>query len=287
MARYSQQQKINTYFYTVGYNELCDLLLFQPRDQQYDQTCSRSINCCLTSNPCFHSGVCHVATTSRSRFSCQCPQPYTGPRCEQPIRSCRGYKNGSRTSGIHKILDNNGTSVKVYCDFDSTTSLTWTLLQSHDRGMKMKSLQLNDAISPDSPSWMGYRLQKSRMLSIQADSTKWRITCQHHGKTPLTDYVYGAIKDMDILKPIVNCAKVEFIKIRDMSCTNCTVHFFQNTDYILHHSVAPYYKKCEFNVTQGAEMKRNGKYFGAFPGEDKNHACSSSANATTETWFGG
>ena len=167
-----------------------------------------------------------MATTSRSRFSCQCPQPYTGSRCEQPVRSCRGYKNGPRTSGIHKILDNNGTSVKVYCDFDSTMSLAWTLLQSHVRDMKMKSLQLNDAISPHSASWTGYRLQKFRMLSIKADSTEWRITCQHHGNTPLTDYVYGAIKDFDILEPIVNCAKVEFIKIRDMSCSNCTAHFF-------------------------------------------------------------
>ena len=228
-----------------------------------------------------------MATTSRSRFSCKCPQPYTGPRCEQPIRSCRGYKNQPRTSGIHKILDNNGTSVKVYCDFDLTTSFTWTLLQSHVRDMKMKSLQLNDAISSDSPSWMGYRLQKSRMLSIQADSTKWRITCQHHGKTPpLTDYVYGAIKDMDILKPIVNCAKVEFIKIRDTSCSNCTVHFFQNPSHTLHHYLSSP-KKCEFNVTRGAEMTCEGEYFGYFYCKDKNHACSSSANATTETWFGG
>ena len=243
----------------------------------------------MTSNPCLHGGVCLPAnsipsTTSRPRFTCKCPQPYAGPRCEQPIRSCRGYKNGLRTSGLYKIIDNKRNSVDVYCDFDSNTSLTWTLVQSHVRDTEMKSLQLDNPISPDTPSWIGYRLQKSRMESIQADSTKWRITCQHNGTTPLTDVVYGAIKDMDILKAIVNCAKVEFIQIQGVSCSNCTAHFFQNNKFILHH----YSKsKCEFNVPRGTGMSCDGEYFGLFHCKDTNHTCSSSPSATTQTWFGG
>lgn len=246
----------------------------------------------MTSNPCFHGGVCLAAnsipsTKSRSRFMRECPQPYTGPRCKNPVRSCHGYRNGPRTSGLYKILDSNETSVDVYCDFDPITSLTWTLVQSHVRDTKMKSLKWNSPISPDTPSWTGYRLQKSRMQSIQVDSSKWRITCQYNGTTPLTDYVYGAIKDMDILEPIVNCAKVEFIKIRDESCSNCTAHFFQNDNYILHHYSSSRTAKCEFNITRGAKMSCDGAYFGLFDCKDKNHVCSSTLRATTQIWFGG
>lgn len=245
----------------------------------------------MTSNPCLHGGICHPAnsiqsTTGRARFSCKCPQPYTGPRCNQTIKSCLGYKNGTRKSGQYKIF-NDGTSYNVYCDFDSITSFTWTLVQSHEKAIRMKPYYLNSPQSPDSPSWTGYRLQKSRMLSIQADSTKWRITCEYNGSTPLTDYVYGAVKDLDIMKKQYGCRKVQFIKIREQSCNDCTVYFYQPANFIFH-----FYSKlkmnCDFHITGEQTTGCEGAdYFGDFMCTDWNHTCSSSPHATTQTWFGG
>ena len=245
-----------------------------------------------------HGGVCLPAhansletaelaeDTTGSRFSCKCKPPYRGPRCAKTIKSCRGYKKGPRISGLHKIADENGTIVDVYCDFDSTQRATWTLVQSHVRDMVMKSLQLDSPISPDTPSRTGYRLQKSRMETIQGDSTKWRITCEYNKTAPLTDYIYGSINDLDILKPITNCEKVDFIKIRDQSCSNCTVYFFQNSGFILH-AYTNFKHPCDFNITASAGMSCiPGEYFGHFGCKDEMHACSSSPYATTQVWFG-
>ena len=225
------------------------------------------------------------STKSSPRFSCKCVQPYKGLRCEHSITSCRGYSNGPRISDLYKILDRNGTSFDVFCDFDSDTSLTWTLVQSHIQDTQIKPLQLNNPISPDTPNWTGYRVHKLRMRSIQADSTKWRFTCQYNGSTPLTDYVYGAIEDINILVAIVNCAKVEHIRIRNHTCGNCTVHFFQNPNYVLH---VDNDAKCQYTIPASQEMTcTNGNYFGYFGCTDKDHTCSSSSSATTQTWFGG
>lgn len=243
----------------------------------------------MTSKPCFNGGVCLAAssissTTSSPRFSCKCPQPYKGLRCEHPIRSCRGYSNGPRTSGLYKILDGKGTSIDVFCDFDSATYLIWTLIQSHIKDTEMKSLQHSSPISADKPNWTAYRLQKFRMEAIKDHSTKWRITCQYNVSTPLTDYVYGAIKDINILEPIVNCAKVEHITVRNHSCNNCTVHFFQNVGYVLH---VDNNTECQYTIPSSQEISCNRNYFGYFACLDDHHTCSSSSSATTQTWFGG
>jgi hypothetical protein len=83
---------------------------------------------------------------------------------------------------------------------------------------------------------------------------------------------------------------VEFIKIRDVSCSNCTAFFYQtHSNYVVHHfflSSTEY--QCDFVVQPGAEMTCSlGDYFGFYNCKDEQHTCSSSPNATTQTWFGG
>ena len=93
------------------------------------------MNCCLTSQPCLNGGTCQpvLPPTSEKRFNCACPDGYQGELCQYlMIKSCRGYVNRSRIPGNYTIIDNQNKTLLVFCDFDKTTSMTWTLVQSYE-----------------------------------------------------------------------------------------------------------------------------------------------------------
>ena len=228
-----------------------------------------------------------------------CPNGYTGEQCEHSIRSCRGYSNGSRISGKYTVLDGNNNSFVVFCDFDKNSTMTWTLIQSYsiDNNNLFKKLPLfvDSQQDQNNPSWLQYRLSKSRMESIKQDSTKWRITCGYQNDGVVyTDYLRASNSVINILTFWNNekCFKVEYINVRGSNCNNCTALMVQKDDIMLHFrpnkntvmncdfkSVSPY--RCA--ETSEAKNEQN---FGSYRCISREHRCSSSGNATTQTWFG-
>ena len=249
----------------------------------------------MTSNPCLNGGKClSPSPSSQKRFACNCPNGYQGERCEQPIKSCRGYSNGSRVPGNYTVIDGDLRPFQVFCDFDSNSSMTWTLIQSYK--LKYREEFGGKTLSGDfpknqyEPSWSRYRLSKSAMGSIQSDSTQWRITCRYEADGVVyIDYVRALNKELDILTfdGKGKCVNVEFISIRGQNYTACTAGFWQGSEYILH--TDSYSEKCTFKprgslVCGGSRGEDN---FGFYYCINEKHRCSSSDEATTQTWFGG
>ena len=271
--------------------------LMQENNQQCDGGCTTPINCCITSNPCYNGGTCLPRDNGqkRRRFYCKCPDGYTGYRCQQPIRSCQGYRDGNRVAGKYKVFDVNMMSYEVHCDFDDNSAMTWTLVQSNQRKEKVKALSYDEPLNQDNFSWNGYRLSKARMESIQKDSTMWRATCQYQAEQGCSDLVRGFNDKMDILKNMDGCSEVEYINVRGHSCVNCTVFFRQTNTCTFHfHLSKTLGSNCEFNQQLMEQYKRDLDYFGCYskedaPGnhQDTAHCCSKSSTATTQIWFGG
>ena len=161
------------------------------------------------------------------RFKCHCLPGYAGNLCENIVKSCRGYNNGGRIPGVYKIFDNNMELFDVYCDFDFNTSLAWTLVQSYqlrNNSLFRAKLFTNDfPVDQNTPGWDAYRLSKSRMQSIRADSGKFRVTC-NYGTDGIVyrDYLQVALSQFDILtqdpnKDFWTCMLVEWIDVRGYS----------------------------------------------------------------------
>ena len=228
-----------------------------------------------------------------------CPNGYTGEQCEHSIRSCRGYSNGSRISGKYTVLDGNNNSFVVFCDFDKNSTMTWTLIQSYsiDSNNLFKKLPLfvDSQQDQNNPSWLQYRLSKSRMESIQQDSTKWRLTCGYQNDGVVyTDYLRASNSVINILTFQSNgiCVKVEYINVRGSNCNNCTALMWQEDNVMLHfHSRRNDKENCYFKsvkpyvCTEMSQTKLE-QIFGRYVCISSEHRCSSSGNATTQTWFG-
>ena len=262
----------------------------QENNQQCDRSCTTPINCCITSNPCQNGATCFPRDNGqkRRRFDCKCPDGYTGNRCSHRIKSCRGYKFGTRVAGKYTLVRVDKTPYEVFCDFEINSSMTWTLIQSYQRDQKMIALSFN-ATNQNNISWNDYRLSKTRMRSIQMHSTKWRVTCQYQEQGNCSDVVRGFNDKMDILKDTYGCSVVEYISVRNHSCSNCTVFFWQDRDYPLHfysEEKAPI-NSCEFHVHD--ENQTCADYFGSYSYYciDTAQCCSASPTSTTQIWFGG
>ncbi|XP_028418472.1 uncharacterized protein LOC114543845 [Dendronephthya gigantea] len=87
------------------------------------------------------------------RFTCDCAPGYHGRRCDQPIKSCRGYVSGSYdppVSGHYTIVDDENQPFPVFCNFAKSAdniTVSWTLIQSYKFGEKSgfrKSFFRND-----------------------------------------------------------------------------------------------------------------------------------------------
>lgn len=286
----------------------------QANNQRCDSSCASVASYCTTSNPCLNGGTCQLPSSSNreKRFGCKCPdgyvgdrceimqcQPgYTGKHCEHPIRSCRSYSTGTRTSRKYTVLDADMKPPKVYCDLDSNSTITWTLIQSYQLRNKLQFKQPLSADSPqnpDNPSWAQYRLSKRRMESIQQDSTKWRITCRYDTDGAVkTDYVRVSNAEVNIIKLNKRkCPNVEYIDIRGHHCRDCTASVMQRQGrkIPLHFNSFVSNRNCSFKLT-GSNLckieKRDWREdnFGFYLCENTEHRCSSSNNATTQTWFG-
>ena len=250
----------------------------------------------MKSNPCHNGGKCLPDLSSnRKRFTCMCPNGYTGKQCEHSIRSCRGYGNGSRISGKYTVLDGDNNSFVVFCDFDKNSTMTWTLIQSYsiDNNNIFEKLPLykDSQQNQNNPSWLQYRLSKSRMESIQQDSTKWRLTCGYQNDGVVyTDYLRASNSVINILifRNNETCYKLEYINVRGSNCNNCTALMLQKDWVILHfRSYLNHKYNCEFKLDNPYNCEHSREHnFGWYYCHSSKHRCSSSWNATTQTWFG-
>ena len=282
----------------------------QKNNKQCSDSCSTPVNCCITSNPCANGGTCASTNPQHHerRFTCKCPDGYTGKRCEKPITSCRDYKNGDRVPGVYKVLDANMFTYEVFCDFDPSSKTTWTLVQSYERSNRTLLYELQRPLFEDrpvfeqTPSWSAYRLSKSRMETVQKASRLWRMSCEYD-KRNMTgmDYVQGSNDTMNILSVFKESFfKVERGEIGDRADNDCHALFTQAENHALHlqfyntslgtkiigdDSTAR--RPCNFGTPD--KLWCNGNIYFAFLNLlclDLRYRCLASFLSTTQIWLG-
>lgn len=229
--------------------------------QQCNSGCETVLNCCWTSQPCLNGGTCLLPSQNdKKRFRCKCPDGYhgdrceiklclpgyTGETCENHVTSCRDYAKGhrmNRTQGNYTLFDaNTNTTYDVYCNFDDTSAMAWTLVRSYSRDNKhlqVSPFTKNTPVNEETPNWVSYSLSKSRIQSILQDSTKWRTTCNFElyvsSKQTSMDYIQANIATINILTyHTEGCVQVEYIRIGPKQDSNVTVYLNQTTDVTLH-----------------------------------------------------
>ena len=258
--------------------------------------CSSLSGCRIHSNLCENGGY-HVPVIptdhTTPRYRCQCLPGYTGRLCQIAAKSCHGYSNGPRVPGLYQVLDDNMEPYEVFCAFDS--DMSWTLIQSYqlkNKNMFRNPFLKNISVNEDTPRWDEYRLSKSRMQSIQDDSSKFRMTCKYDTDGIVyDDFLVLAKKELDIMTYTnvgATCTLVEYISIRKHDCAFCRAFFFQDNSNVFHtdSSISP--PGCTFNAAGGAETcdGRGEDNFGHYHCINSAHLCSSSDTATTQAWLG-
>ena len=224
------------------------------------------------------------------RYKCICPPGYSGEYCQHgPHKSCRGYVNGSRVSGKYKVLDNNMNPFDVFCHFDSNSTMAWTLIQSfqlqNTSSFKGLSFLLDHPFNQNRPRWDAYRLSKSRMQSIQADSSNFRLTCKYDVDGMVyRDYLQATKTQVDIMTfDSASCPVVDEIDVRGHSCSKCDVFLVQTNVYGIHISIGCSFRPSGIFGCHGLGEDNFGWYDCINPA----HRCSSLPTATTQTWLGG
>ena len=279
-------------------NRIFGFIIFQLDDDQCRRTrCKTGINCCLTSQPCFHEGICIPLLDKNERFNCECADGYTGPRCTKKAKSCRAFLNGNQQAGNFQIFDKDDNLYTVYCSFDD--EIPWTLVQSFKyskRNERKVPIYQDNPKNQNFPSWSDYRLSFSRMNGIHEDSnSKWRLTCNFNRDGPVyTDYVRTTHAAAPLLNSAISqydeCKTVEYIDIRTHSCTNCQVLVAHGArgEWPLH--IDSYYstRRCSAHFPESKACNGSGEdNFGYYDCANAKHRCSATEESTTQVWFGG
>ena len=246
-------------------------------------------------NPCQNGGrhVSFIPTTKTSpRFKCECAPGYVGNICQNIAKSCRDYAKGTRKPGMYKIF-NRRSPISVFCDFDNDTGMAWTLIQTYayqyNSMFKNLSFYTNDRVNQGHFNWEKYRQSRWLMNTVKEDSTKFRMTCNYDKDGVVyRDYLQASIKQVNLLGPLEGCQFVEFVDIRGQNCTNCTVYIHQSEIQVFH--VDSFHNhNCGFLPTGGipCDTNKGEDNFGYYECVNRNHRCTSSLTATSQTWLGG
>ena len=235
--------------------------------------------------------MCHA---NKRRYSCTCPEGFSGHRCQFKVRSCREILLGDKvkTNGFYNVFDKEDNLFQAFCDFGSETNFAWTLIMSYsfqnrftfrEKPFYLYDLQINQ----DSHQWDNYRLSLSRMQSIRNTSSHWRATCNFATKTmDYRDYVRTSFSNTDFLvTPDQNrCIRYEFVDIRGNRCQNCTVYSPYSTVYD-YHIDSWWGNFCDFTARTGGVQDEDN--FGFYGTRNNAFGCSYTGTSTTQYWIGG
>ena len=142
---------------------------------------------CCKSFPCLNGGKCQQTCGQKKRVLCNCTAGFTGEIYSEKAKSCLDHFkfNRSATPGLYYIQDGSGTPFTVFCDFNSTENMAWTLitsyaLENYAKLFRGKLFHKPYSVNESSPNWDAYRLSKTRMLSIHSQSSQWRAACNYN-----------------------------------------------------------------------------------------------------------
>ena len=266
-------------------------------------------NCCQQSGLCPENQTCKPINSQEQpwkRFTCECRDGYHGENCDQPIMSCQGYAQGSRMSGMYKVIGSDGTVYEVYCHFDPDGA--WTLAQSYSfanksRDQFQKSLSEDLPLSENALTWSGYKLSKARMESIKNNSTFLQFTCDYEKYLDIknSDYVQIPLENIkmweeeseevrDVLElngfaSYVTIGKGR-VKIGENDLSDCQIRLYQSTQTQLY---VDRISGCTSNVlpcTHSYYYNFFSSYYFPSACVKKIHRCVQNANSTTQLWFG-
>ena len=265
--------------------------------------------CCQQSGLCSNYKICKPNKSLQQpwkRFTCECKDGYGGDKCDQPIRSCRGYANVlPQKSGKYKLLDLHDSVYEVYCHFDKDGS--WTLVQSFsytNGSLATKFNQFRKPLSQDAPVgesnpvWSGYRLSRSRMYSIKKDALLLRFTCDYNMKTLTvenSDYLQMRLedirKDVLVLRGYSSTTPIQRGKVGGMKLNACSLYLYQHHSTPLY--VTGYLYTCGITPASIASHCYTKSYYSLFGNYDvakacfeTTHRCIVSSTSTTQLWFG-
>ena len=267
-------------------------------------------NCCQQAGVCPKNGICkpfHSPTKPWKRFICECRDGYHGDNCEKPkITSCHGYANGSQKSGEYELVGSDNTAYNAYCHFSRES--VWTLVQSYsfaNRSLEQfkEPLFIDLPLSENYPTWTGYRLSKSRMRSIEDNSTALLFTCDYEKishESTRTDYVQimldaisNETKKVDVLELRGRSSSISVGEGRavmgEHNLSHCQMQFRQDTNLTLH--VVFEKAKTDPSPTCPCQQDERGRFFGSYHDSLSNcvkefHRCVQNENSTTQLWVG-
>lgn len=255
-------------------------------------------NGCCASSPCLRGGTCVESCYSiTQRFYCLCPRGFGGKLCEKPM-TCAAHGRQT-TSGMYRILIYTGAEIDVYCDFSSTPGIVWTLIESFTHGnagtFQSQPFTLTYPVNEGMMNWQYYRQSYTVMRETRYSATLWRSTCNYQVSGYVTrDTVRGSLGSLDILFHTAGymCALVDFIDVRGITCSSCTVGMYQDTSNHLSVDSLSIDKGCQWGAgLQTNSLKSRGRwyydtYFGNYFVYNTAFGCTSSLTSTTQWWLG-
>ena len=182
---------------------------------------------------------------------------------------------------------------------ESEPGSAWTLVESFALKNKaipafsQRSLKINAPVLPKTPNWNRYRMSLSQMNDLKKQSTHWRVTCDFQAKPVdiYRDYAVARFRNFNVMSFEGRnvCKLMKYINIRGHQCAECTAGWHAHIAHSTYGGNAVHIDSslsgCQFTPASGGTMNEDN--FGLYGVTNNKFRCTSSANATTNFWFGG